>query len=170
MQDCVFVWHRKMSFTDLDGWRKVEKMYTCMRLCNVLFMNWVYYVLGPIIMGIGSGIVLLFYISVRPSGLPPFIYYWIPFIAFGTFLVLSWLWYDVVTMKREGEDMVEILQSRSHRFLRELEPHQRQFVYRKGRALRPPYLTIGQFSDMTLEGLVGVWDEILNQFLFLLSL
>ena len=170
MQHFVLVACRKISLTDLDRWRKVEEMYRCMRLYNVLFMNWLYYVLGPVIMCICSVIVLLFYISARPSSLPPFIYYWIPFIAFGTFLVISWLWYDVVTMKREGEDMLEILQSRSHRFLWELEPHQRQFVYRKGRALRPPYLTVGQFSDMTFEGLVGVWDEILNQFLFLLSL
>ena len=159
-----------MSVTDLDSWRKVSKMYVCMRLCNVLFMNWVYYVLGPIIMGMGSGIVLLLYVSARPSGLPLFIYYWIPVFAFGTLFILSWLWYDVVTMKREGDEVLENLQNRSHAFLRELESNQRKFVHRKGQALRSPYVTIGQFSDMTLEGLVGVWDEILNQFLLLLSL
>ena len=155
---------------DFDGWRKVEKMHVRLRLHNVLFMNWLYYALGPVILGIGSGIVILLYVSVRPSGLPPFIHYWVHFIAFGVFLILRWLWYDVVTMKREGEEIVENLQSRSHGFLRDLEPNQKKYVRRKARALRAPYLTIGQLSDITLEGLVGAWDEILNQFLFLLSL
>ena len=156
--------------TDLDNWRKVAKMYVCMRLCNMLFMNWLYYVLGPIITGMSAGIVVLLYTTVRPSGLPSFIYYGVPFLCVGTLFILSWLWYDVVTMKREGDEVVETLQMRSHSFLRELEPTQRKYLSRKARALRPPYLTIGQFADMTLEGLVGVWDEILNQFLFLLSL
>ena len=66
--------------------------------------------------------------------------------------------------------MKESLQARTHKFVEDLEPPQREYLTRKARALRPFYFTIGQFSDMTFEGLVGVWDEILNQFLFLLSL
>ena len=145
-------------------------MYACMRLYNVVYMNWLNHLLGPIILGVGSGIVLLFYLAVRPSGLPRFITYWVPFLAFGTILLLSWLWYDVVLMKREGEEVRENLQSKMHGFLRELEVHQRRYLFRKAASLRPVYFTIGKFSDMTLEGLIGVLDEILNQFLFLLSL
>ena len=159
-----------MSIRDLDRWSKVQKMYVCMRLCNVLFMNWLYYVRAPVLLGVGSGIVVMLYLSVRPSGLPPFIHYWIPFIAVVVLVVISWYWYDMVSMKREGQEVLEHLQSRSHKFLRQLPPRQQKYVCRKARGLRPPYVTIGQFSDVTLEGLVGVWDEILHQFLFLLSL
>ena len=145
-------------------------MYTCQRLCNLLFMNWLYYVLGPGITGIGSGIVLLLYLSAKPEGIPPFIHYFVPLIAFATILILSWLWYDVVMLKRESEETMEKLQSKMHKFLWHLKPAERKYLFRSARALRPASVTIGQFSDMTYEGLVGVWEEILNQFLFLLSL
>ena len=145
-------------------------MYVSMRLCNVLFMNWLYYFLGPIIAGICSGVVLLLYICVRQSGLPPALHYCMPFLAVGTIMALSWLWYDGVTMKREADEVKASLQSRSHNFLWKLEPGERQHLFHKARALKPLYLTIGQFSNITLEGLVGVWDEVVNQLMFLLSL
>ena len=145
-------------------------MFIGMRLLNILYMNFLWYLLGPVILGIGAGIVITLYLTVRPSGLPPFIHFWVPFIAFGVFVILSWLWYDVVTLKREADEVKDNLQARTHEFLRDLEPNQREYLARRARALRSFYLAIGQFSDMTFEGLVGVWDEILNQFVFLLSL
>ena len=145
-------------------------MFIGMRLLNILYMNFLWYLLGPVILGIGAGIVITLYLTVRPSGLPPFIHFWVPFIAFGVFVILSWLWYDVVTLKREADEVKDNLQARTHEFLRDLEPNQREYLARRAHALRSFYLAIGQFSDMTFEGLVGVWDEILNQFVFLLSL
>ena len=161
---------REITIRDLDSWRKVEKVYVGLRLFNVLYVNFMWYIMGPGILGIGAGNVILLYLAVRPSGLPPLIHYWVPLFAFGGVIILSWLWYDVVTLKREADEVKENLQARTHEFLRDLGPSQRKYLARRARALRPFYFTIGQFSDMTLEGLVGVWDEILNQLLFLLSL
>ena len=155
---------------DFESWKKVEKIYVSMRLYNIMFMNWLHYVLGPVILSIGLGIVMMLYISVTPSGMPPLIHYWIPVIAFGAIMILSWLWYDVVAMKREGDEVMEGLRARTHKFLWDLKLAERKRLLLKARALKPAYFTIGQFTDMTLEGLVAVWDEILNQFLFLLSL
>ena len=145
-------------------------MYNCQRLWNILFMKWLYHVLGPVILGIGSGIVLLLYLSANPEGIPSFIHYWVPVIAFGALLIMSWLWYDVVMMGRESEEAMENLKLKTHPFFHHLEPAERKYLFCSARALRPVGVTIGQFSDMTFEGLVGVWEEILNQFLFLLSL
>ena len=92
------------------------------------------------------------------------------FLAVGTIVALSWIWYDGVTMKREGNEVKENLQSRTHKFLWDLEPSKRKYLFCKARALRPMHLNIGQFSHITLEGLVGIWDEVLNQLMFLLSL
>ena len=133
-------------------------------------MNWLYYVLPPVILGVGSGIVLLLYLSANPKGIPPFLHYGVPLIAFGTLLTMSWLWYDIVFIQRESDEAMENLRTKTHKFLWDLEPCQRKYLFRSGRALRPVGITIGQFADMTFEGLVGVWEEILNQFLFLLSL
>ena len=121
-------------------------------------MNFLWYILGPVILSIAAAIVILLYLTVRPSGLPPFIHYWLPFLAFGAIVVLSWLWYDVVTLKREAGDVKENLQARTHKFLRDLEPHQWQYLSRRARALSSIRITIGQFSDITCEGLAGVWD------------
>ena len=167
---CIMLYCRKIRIRDLDSWKKVERMCDSMRLFNILVMNWLYYFLGPIILGVCSGIVLMLYISVRQSGLPPMLHYCMLPLAFGTIMAVSWLWYDVVTMNREADVVIESLQSRSHRFLRDLEPSGRAHLFRKARALRSVHLTIGQFSDITLEGLVGIWDEVVNQLMFLLSL
>ena len=79
---------------------------------------------------------IILYITFRPSGLPPFIHYWVPFLGLGTLTVLSWLWYDMVTLKREADEVEESLQGRTHKFLRDLEPGQREYLNRKARALR----------------------------------
>ena len=166
----MITYYRRIPIRSLSSWRKVDKMYSCMRLYNIVYMKWLNYLLGPLILSIGSGIVFMFYVSIRPSCIPMFLHFGVPFLAFGSILILSWLWYDVILMKRVGEEVREKLHSKTHKFLWELEPAERMYVFRKSASLRPAAFTIGQFSDMTLEGLVGVWDEILNQLLFLLSL
>ena len=85
---------RQIAISDLGSWMKAEQIYIHMGLFDTVFMNFLWYILGPLILSIGASIVVLLYLTVRPSGLPPFVYYWVPFIAFGALAVLSWLWYD----------------------------------------------------------------------------
>lgn len=159
-----------MSITDMEGWTKVEKIYRSMRIYNVLFMNCMQMVIGPFICTASAALLLMLYVCVRPSGLPLLIHASIPFLTFVSLVTFSWLWYDVVLVKRSGQEILDSLQSKSHRFLWSLGPTERVYVFQRARALRPVSLTIGQFSDATLRGLVGLLDEIVNQLLFCLSL
>ena len=141
-----------------------------MKLYNGVLMSWAEQMLLPLLFSVCSAITILLYVTVRPSGLPFFVYVWFPLVAIAGMYVVSWLVYDAFMVKRAAEQVAGVLQSKSEPFYWELSPFQRKELTRRARALRPVHLSIGIFSDISLEMLTNMWDEVLNQLLFLLSL
>ena len=84
--------------------------------------------------------------------------------------ILSWLWYDVVILKRIAEDVLGNLQNRDRRYYHRMDMEEKKMFVRRGRSHRVVSMTIGEFAEFTVEGLMGVWEEVFNQLLFLLTL
>ena len=146
-------------------------MYRNMRVYNILFMNWLRVLLGPFLFTASSALVCILYVSVRPSGLPLLIHIWVPCVAAMTAFMISWLWYDIVLIKRLGDEVLESLQSNAHKFLWSVEPPQRKCMLQWARSS----IKAGPGDDRTVcecyisrpDGPFG-WSA--NQCLFLLSL
>ena len=133
-------------------------------------MTWLEQILAPMSFCTCSGITILLYITVRPSGLPFFIYIWVPLMAVIAVSVVNWNVYDVVMVKRTAEEVIGTLQSRSEPFYWRLSVSERKELRQRARAIRPVHFSFGNLSDVSLEVLANIWDEVLNQLLFLLSI
>ena len=107
--EIIIVKRRSMTIDDLESWTKVEKVYRNMRVYNIIYMNWLRVLLGPILFTACSGLLWMLYVTVRPSGLPMWIYVWIPILAVMTAFITAWLWYDGVLIKRLGDEVLESL-------------------------------------------------------------
>ena len=161
---------RNIDLTDLDGWNRVEQLYNCMRLYNIMYFNWMRYLLAPVLFLWGAAVTMVLYVTFRPSGLPLFVYCWFPLVAAGSVVIITWLFYDGVLSKRAADEVLANLQSRTAGYYARLGPAEKMELLRRSRALQPVYLGIGQFTEISLEVAMNVWDEVINQLLFLLSL
>ena len=149
-----------------------ERLYTCMRLHSLIFLDWLRYVLAPALFLVASAITALLFITFRPSGLPFLVYCWFPLVAAVAMFIITWQFYDAVVVKRTTDEVLANLQSRTsgyYRMLLDQKAGKVQFV-RSCRALQPIRLTIGDLSEFTLEVVMNIWEEVFNQLLFLLSL
>ena len=142
-----------------------------MRLHNTIYQNWLKYLVPPVIFIWAAAVTILLYITFRPSGLPLLVYCWFPLVAVCSMFIITWLIYDAVTVKRSADEVLSKLQSRTTGFYRTLrEPAEKKEFMIRSRALQPVRLTIGEFTEGTMEVVVSIWEEVLNQLLFLLSL
>ena len=159
-----------MKITDLESWLEAERHYRQLRLYNTIFMNWAKSMNVPTLFSWSSGIVLLFYVTFRPSGLPFLVYIWFPPVAVVSMFIITFLCYDAVVAKRVADEAMEKLESRTASYFHRLPPAEKLFVTKRARALQPVYLALGEFAEITLDVPINVWDEVINQVLFLLSL
>ena len=148
----------------------MERLYKCVRLYNTMYLNWMRYLLAPAIFLWCAAITVLLYVTFRPSGLPLLVYYWFPLVALVSVFIITWLFYDAVGTKRGADEVLANLQSRTAGYYRRLGPAQKRELLRRSRAIQPVYLDIGQFTEISLEVPMNLWDEVINQLLFLLSL
>ena len=156
--------------TSLENWNRAATLYRCMRIYNTIFMNWMRVYAPPVIFSLCSGVVILLFPTARPSDLPFFIYIWLPVLAVLVILVLGQVWVDAVMARRNGDEVIANLQSRSSAFYQSLPLSEQRLLIRTSRAFRAVEISIGEFAENTIESFVATLDEILNQFLFLLSL
>ena len=167
---CVSVC-RKVDLVDVESWTKVEHLYKCMRLHNTILSNWIKCLVPPVIFIWVAVVTVLLYITFRPSGLPMLVYCWFPLVAVCSLFILTWLLYDAVTTKRSADEVLSKLQSRTSGFCTTLrQPAERKEFKSRSRALQPVRLTIGELTEATVEMIVSIWEEVLNQLLFLLTL
>ena len=72
--------------------------------------------------------------------------------------------------KRGSEELHGNHQNRMSPFLKNLPPVKRRELLLRARALRPVVVKVGEFSECSFEVLMNIWDEIINQLVFLLTL
>lgn len=86
-------------------------------------------------------------------------------------VTITWLAYDCVSIKRAVEDIGWNLELGLNRWqFRDMETRKKTVYSRMLKSLRPATLRLGSFTEATLEVPFNVWDEVLNQLLFLLEL
>ena len=141
-----------------------------MKVYNILFMNWFKFSFVLLLTSACVGITIFLYVTCRPSGLPFIIYCAYPTSgAMGLFILFRFC-YEAVVTKRRGDEAVGSLQSRTRGYFRTLEVGEKREMMRRATALQPVYMALGEFVEITLEVSVSIWDEIIDQLLFFLSL
>ena len=130
------------------------------------------YVVAPTLFLVALAVTALLFITFRPSDLPFLVYCWFPLVAVVAMFLLTWQFYDAVVVKRTTDEVMANLQSRTSGYYRTLRgnPAGKAEFMRRCRALQPIRLTIGDFTEFTLEVVMNIWEEVFNQLLFLLSL
>ena len=110
------------------------------------------------------------YVTCRPTAMPLIIYLAYPLVATVPLFVIFRICYDAVAVKRAGDEVLGNLQSKTASYFSRLKPAEKREMMRRARALRPVCMEMGSFTEITLEVFMSIWDEILNQLVFLLSL
>ena len=154
----------------MNDWKRVYRLRRIMQVYNVILVDLTSSIVLMGVVGGVCGIIVVFYVTIRPSGLPWFIYIWFPVVGALTMVLIAWISYDGVVVKATVENVDGNLHSGldSWRF-RALQARRRTVYTRMLKSLRPASLRLGPFGELTLDVPVNAWDEIMNQLLFLLS-
>ena len=160
----------KLAKCDIESWLKVERLYRSGKLYNLVIMRWLKVTSVLLLSSTSAAITLLLYATITASGLPMLIHCWLPIIAGVTISLTTWIFLDAVWAKRAADEVLENLQSRTEDCYGRLPLTERKELVRRARALQPLYLGLGNFTELSFDVIISVWDEVLNQLLFLLSL
>ena len=167
----VLFWcHRKIKIRNLESWMKAERKYRRMRLYNTLYMNWIKFMVVWSLFCWIAGITFLLYVTFGPSGLLFLVFIGCPASAEVSMVIVTWLCYDAVVAKRAADEAMESLRSRVAPYFQRLTQAEKLEVMKRAQALRPVYIAVWEFAEFTLDVPVNLWDEVINQLLFLLSL
>ena len=158
-----------MDVTDMELRAKVEHLYVCLELYGRVGYIWMRVMLPPTILTISLCVVLCMYVSVRPTGLPFYLYASFPYVGFNCLFFLFWMSYDIVLITRDSEYIRGQLLSHESPYLVHMTTHERNLVMKRARAFRVPEFPVGEFTDFTLSLAIVVWEEVITQVLFLLS-
>ena len=77
---------------------------------------------------------------------------------------------EMALLRLADEVLGRLQDVKSQRFYGRLEKERQMEMLRRGRALRPLSLRVGEYADFCFTVTYNIWDEILNQLLFLLSI
>ena len=102
-----------MHLVGADSWGTVEGSYNCLRLHSIIFLSWMRYAVPPTIFFVACAVTVLLFVTFRPFGLPFLVYCWFPLVAVVVMLLLTWLIYDAVVVKRSTDEVLSRLQSRT---------------------------------------------------------
>ena len=109
------------------------------------------------------------FVSIRYTELPIYYYVVFPNTAFTLMLIIFWLSYDGVLFTRASEDILSTLLSYEAPYVRQMPRAVRVQVMKRARAMRVIEFPIGEFADFSINLPITIWEEVLNQVLFLLS-
>ena len=148
---------------------KLERLYICTELYNRICFVWVKFMVLFTIFSVSLAVIWGTFVSIRYTMLPLYVYIVFPNTAVTFMLIIFWASYDVVVLTRDSEDILGKLLSHQVSYLRTAPKDVRTRVMKRARAMRVIEFPIGDFADFTINLPIAIWDEILNQVLFLLS-
>ena len=130
--------------------------------------------LVPTIISTTSTIIICFYVTIRPDNVPFWLVVVVFYIGITLFGIVFWACYQTILVIRGSEDIIRALTSLEIGDWKEgrlgVTPMRlKKYIVTRGKATRPVNYRIGEFNDFTLDVPIGIWDEILNQLLFLLT-
>ena len=154
---------------DLESRALVERLYRYLQHHNRVVQVWVKFMLPPTISSVSVAVIVSTFVSIRFTELPLVFYVIFPYTAFTLMLVLFWACYDIVRLIRASEDVMGQLLSHNATYLRSMSRAERMKVLKRAKAMKILEFPIGEFSEFSLTLPVNIWDEIINQVVFLLS-
>ena len=153
----------------MDVRAKVERLYICYELFNRINYTWLKFMLPPTIFGVSLTVIVTTFVSIRYTELPFMYYIFFANTAFTLMLIIFWLCYDALLITRDSEDIMSQLLSFEAPYLRSVSKAGRIRVMKRAKAMRVIEFPIGEFADFSISLPIVLWEEILNQVLFLLS-
>ena len=110
------------------------------------------------------------YISIRHTDIPVFIYCLFAYTTVLFLVELFDLCRDQMLAVRASENALSRLRSTVHRYLSRLPMKERMRIAKAGKALHPAFFSVCNYTQFNVNVPVGVWEETLNQTVFLLTL
>ena len=145
------------------------RQYLNLQVFNAIAINWVKHMIVPTIFSVSGGIVLCLYVSIRHTELPTLTYLLFPYVALSMSVLIFWICFEVVKVIHASEVIVETLGTVKPQDRSRMTEKERLYIRKRARATRVLYFQMGEFMDFSLDVPVGIWDEIINQLLFLLT-
>ena len=93
-----------------------------------------------------------------------------PNTAFAFTFILFWACYELVLAIRDSEEILGQLRSMEAPYLRAMPIAVRVKALKRAKAMKPVEFPLGNFADFSVTVPVTVWEEIVNQVVFLLTL
>ena len=167
----MFTDSRRMHIIpDMESRVLVERLYSYLLHHNRVVQTWMKFMLPPTLSAVSVAVIVSTFVSIRYTDLPLLLYIIFPYTAFTLMLVIFWMCYDTVLVVRASEDVMGRLLSHNAIYLRPLSRAERIKVLKRAKAMKVLEFPIGEFSEFSLTLPVNIWDEIINQVVFLLSL
>ena len=108
--------------------------------------------------------------TIRRTELPLLLYPLFPYMTAIFTVIMFDICRDDVVSIRVSEDVLSRLRSTAMEYLKQMPVLEKLTMLKRAKALRHIYGNVGIVEEYTIDVPVGVWDEILNQILFLLTL
>ena len=147
----------------------VERLYSYLLHHNRVAQTWLMFMFPPTLSSVSLAIIMPTFVSIRYTELPVMFYVIFPYTAFTLILVIFWFCYDTVLVIRASEGLMGQLLYHQAVYLRPLSTAERIKVLKRAKAMKVLEFPIGDFAEFSLTLPVSIWDEIVNQVLFLLS-
>lgn len=148
---------------------KVERMYICLELFNRICYVWNKLILPLTNFSLSLTIIVAAFISIRYTELRFYYYVFFANTAVSLMLILFWSYYEMLLITRGCEEILGQLLSYEAPYLQSVPKAQRTLVMKRAKAMRVIEFPLGDFADTSLSVAIAIWDEIVNQVLFLLT-
>ena len=161
---------RRLQIRSWEDRAKLEHLYICMELHNRICSAWLKFAYPSIILSSSLAVILAAFVAIRYTELPFFCYIIFPSTAFALTVIIFWGFYQLLLTIRDSEELLGQLRSYEAPYLRAMPIAGRAKVLKRAKAMRPIEFPMGDFADFSVSVPVTVWEEIVNQVVFLLSL
>ena len=167
----LYNFNRQMKVVDLESREEVERMFVCWQLCEKMARPWLKPHSVSIIVSVGCAATIYIFMAVKYTNLPTLLYSAVAIMGPGFLLLLAVRMYDcVIASQLSGGVLVDQLMNLTAPGLRNLPRKMQQELMKKSKAMRPIAFAVGSFTDVQYTVMMAIWEEVLNQVLFLLSL
>lgn len=165
---CKFLF-RKTAVTSGDGLIRLWRKFICVHVYVLMLDSFFRVILPIVICCLFAGQIVALFVAIRSSGISGWLACSSGFGGLTVLVVQLWICQQGLTAFELGEDTLARIRSTEHKFFRRLDRQEQLFLRKLARATRMPKPKIGPFIDFSLKVPIGIWEETLNQLLFLLS-
>ena len=154
----------------MESRKFVEDLYTAMSVFNRKLSVYIQIVMVPVVLCGSLGIIFATFLGLRHGDLPTLIYVFNAVSGPAGMLLLFGQIYEGVCVVRASDEIVAELLATDRPYLQGMTKRKKMAVLKRAEAFRAVSLPIGSFGHFSMHVVQGLWEEILNQILFLFSL